>query len=243
MPTKDDPFIWSSHLTNIIVGLIGLALILVSIMIGSGKTISIVLLSVGTSVFASAIVSYLNSKYIIQQSNAAQMIEHWGIDKIYEARAEINSETNELLKNTRRLEICAMGLKGFRDAQGKLIEKRIMEGMTLRILTIAPNSNILQMIDQTEGVGVGSTKASIESLLSWVDGLKKRQIYANQIEIKTYDHYPYDFYFCMDGIVFTGPYQAKTSQQTITYKYLANSLGANTFKNYFESLWMRGKNV
>lgn len=243
MKDKNNPFIWSSHLTNIIAGLLGLLLISISISMGVEKTLSVVLLSIGTSIFASAIVSYLNSKYIIQQSNAIQMIEHWGIDKIFEARAEINGETNELLKNTKKLEICAMGLKGFRDAQSRLIEKRIMEGMSLRILTIDPNSDVLQMIDQTEGVGAGSTKATIESLISWIYELKKRQIRANQIEIKIYDHYPYDFYFCMDGIVFTGPYQSKTSQQTITYKFLANTLGASIFNNYFESLWEQGNNV
>lgn len=41
----------------------------------------------------------------------------------------------------------------------------------------------------------------------------------------------------MDGIVFTGPYQNKTSQQTITYKYDKNTKGAKVYIEYFDSLW------
>ena len=77
----------------------------------------------------------------------------------------------------------------------------------------------------------------------WIEEIKQKQILPNQIQIKVYDHYPYDFYFCMDGIVFTGPYQAKTSQQTITYKYLANTHGANMFREYYDQLWERATYV
>lgn len=243
MQAKNKVFFWSARVTNIIIGLVGIVFILVAILIGSEKTISVVMLSVGTSIFASSIVSSLSARYLIQQSSATQMVEQWGLDKIYETRAEINTETNELLRNTKKLEICAMGLKGFRDAQGRTIEKRISEGMFLKVLTIDPSSPILPMIDQTEGLAIGSTKATIMSLIDWITDLKKMQVVSNQVEIKAYDHYPYDFYFCMDGVVFTGPYQAKTSQQTITYKYLANTLGSNYFKSYFDSLWEQQKYV
>lgn len=237
MKTKFGLTFWSAHVTNVIIGLVGAVVILMAIILGVQKTISVVMLSVGTSILASAIVSSLSAHYMLQQSNAVHTIERWGLDKIYETRAEINTETNELLQNTKRLEICAMGLKGFRDAQGKVIEKRISDGMYLKILTIDPSSKILSDIDKTEGIATGSTKATILSLIDWIEELEKKQIRPNQIELKTYDHYPYDFYFCMDGTVFTGPYQPKTSQQTITYKYLAKTHGANTFRDYYNLLW------
>lgn len=234
---------WNAKTTNIIIASLGIILILISILIGIEKTLSVIILSIGTSILASAIVSGLSFRYLIQKSNASYLVEHWGIEKIYETRAEINYETNSLLKNTKSLEICAMGLKSFRDAQQNLIEKRISEGMRLKILTISPDSNILPLIDETEKVANGSTKTTIESLIDWVSDLKLKQIYNQQIELKVYDHYPYDFYFCMDGIVFTGPYQTKTSQQTITYKYSANTIGASIFINYFNSLWEESTNV
>lgn len=237
MNIKNNLINWSMHVTNLITGLVGIVLILVSIIIGVNTTIAVILLSVGTSILASAVVTWLHSRYFFRQNNSSQLIQYWGIDKIYKTRSEINTETNELLKQTKKLEICAMGLKNFRDAQGKIIEKRISEGMFLKILTLDPCSSFLPIIDQTENVVIGSTKTDIASLLEWVRSLKKFQIVDNQIEIKTYDHYPYDFYFNMDGIVFTGPYQNKKSQQTITYKFSANTLGAKIYEDYFSSLW------
>lgn len=222
---------------NRITGLIGIVLICIAIIVGIEKTISMILLSIGTSILASAIVSGLNEHYIIQQNDALKMTEQWGLKKIYQTRAEINCETNELLKTTQVLSICAMGMKGFRDAQGKNVEACILRGMRLRILTIDPNSDILSQIDNYEGVTVGSTKSDIEALVMWIRKLKEKEIFENQIQLKHYDNYPYEFYFNMDGVVFTGPYQNKTSQQTITYQYAARTLGSNKYEQLFESLW------
>jgi len=221
----------------IIIALIGIVLILVAILIGTWRTMSVIMLSVGASILSSAIVGKVSSYFEQQHGEALQMMNKWGIEKIYETRAEINAETNHLLTDTLRLDICAMGLKGFRDAQGDIIKQRVKEGMRVRILTLSPRSKFLSMIDGSEGVAMGSTKASINTLLPWVKELQKEQIEDNQVQIRTYDHYPYDFYFCMDGTVFTGPYQNKTSQQTITYKYAAKALGAMTYKKNFENLW------
>ena len=237
MKVRLNPQYWSGQVTNTVIGLLGVILILVSIIIGIEKTLSVVLISVGTSILASAVVSYLSSKYLIQKDDFITMTEHWGIEGIYETRAEINSETNVLLKNAKTLDICAMGLKGFRDSQERVILKRISEGMCLRILTLDPNSKYLSLIDETEGLANGATKATIESLLSWVSDLKKNQLFDRQVEIRTYNHYPYDFYFCLDEIVFTGPYQDKTSQQTITYKFTLKRNGSKYYRQYFESLW------
>ena len=227
----------NAKLVNLVVGLVGSLLVLVAIIIGAEKNISVILLSIGTSIIASAIITFLNSKYLINRNNTVQLIEQWGIGQIYETRAEINVETNKLLKSTKELEICAMGLKGFRDAQGELLESRIASGMKLRILTLSPQSDYLAKVDEEEGLAQGSTKATIESLLEWTNELKKKQQNENQSSVRVYDNYPYDFYFRLDNTVFTGPYQPKTSQQTITYKYLAYSRGARVFRNYYNSLW------
>ncbi|MBQ8604150.1 MAG: hypothetical protein IJ410_04830 [Oscillospiraceae bacterium] len=170
---KFDLQIWSIHVTNVITALFGVVLILISIIVGMDKTISVILLSIGTSTFASAIVSFLNYHYLIRQNNATQIVDMWGINKIYSTRAEINVETNELLKHTKKLEMCAMGLKGFRDAQGKTIEERVKEGMFIKILTLDPDSQFPSIVDKTEGLMVGSTKTDIISLIEWVDKLKK----------------------------------------------------------------------
>lgn len=232
-----DPKYWNAKLVNFVVGLIGVVLILISILIGIEKTAAVIIVSIGTSMLASAIVTGLSSQYLINQNRVTVMVERWGLGGIYEARAGINAFTNKALKRANSLDICAMGLKGFRDAQGKVIAQRVSAGMSLRILTIDPSSPVLSEIDRTEGLSVGSTKATIESLIMWVSELQQNQLHRGQVELKTYNHYPYDFYFNIDGTVFTGPYQAKTSQQTITYRYNRNAQGAKYFREYFEALW------
>ena len=114
-----DPRYWNAKLVNLVVGLIGTLLIFVGILVGMDKTISVIIVSVGTSMLASAIVTGLSSQYLINQNRMTAMVERWGLGGIYKQRAEINSFTNKMLKNANSLDICAMGIKGFRDAQGK----------------------------------------------------------------------------------------------------------------------------
>ncbi len=220
-----------------IICLVGLLLIVISICWKSQSTISLILLSVGCSILATAIISFLTSIYQIQEANVFETIQKWGIDGVYETRAEINLETNELLKHTNVLEICAMGLSNFRDAQSDLVKKRISKGMVLKILTLDPNSPFLKDIDKAENRPEGYTKQSIEQLFVWLAELTPLQKYADQIEVRTYNHYPHDFFYCMDGLVYTGPYLTKASQQTITYKFLVKSKGAAYYKDHFDKLW------
>lgn len=231
------PIFANAKVVNLLIGATGIILILLAVIIGTKYTVSIILLSVGTSILATSIVSLLSSRYLIQQSKGIELVENWGLVQVYDARAEINGETNELLNNAKSLDICAMGLKGFRDAKHALIESRVSQGMRLRILTLSPNNPFLPIIDKEEGIAEGATEQTIRSLISWVQQLDKLKKYNDQIEIRFYDNYPYEFYFCIDGVVFTGPYQPKTSQQTITYKYRANSYGAQKYDELFNYLW------
>ena len=76
-------YLKTARATNTITGLFGAVAILSALMIGVDKTISTVVLSIGTSVLASAIVSRLNSRYLIQQSIAVQTFEKWGLEQVY----------------------------------------------------------------------------------------------------------------------------------------------------------------
>lgn len=234
-------YLSNATLVNIVTISAGIIFILVSAF--CEDPLYTVLISIGTSILATAIVTFLNSKYLIKQRKINEMVQTYGLDGIYKTRAEANVETNELLKNVKRLDVCAMGLKSFRESQGNLIEQKISEGLKMRILTIDPNSEVLSKIDINENNAIGSTKKSIEDLINWVNKIKEKSIFAGQVEIKTYNRYPYDFYFCIDGDVFTGPYHNKSSQQTITYKYLANTPGANIFTDNFDVQWENAQYV
>lgn len=229
----------NGKLVNRYVGAVGIILILISFIVCVKDTVQTVLLSIGTSILATAIVTGINAKYLISQSEMISMTEKWGLTKIYTARSQINKYTNKALTRTKKLDICAMGLKGFRDAQDKNIEKRVSEGMKLRILTLDPQNPYLSDIDRKEGLSIGSTKQTIESLLLWTSYLQKLQKNPGQVQIKTHKDYPHDFYFAVDNAIFVGPYESKTSQQTITYQYNTHGQGANYYRNYFERLWKK----
>lgn len=229
------------HSPNIIVCFVGIFFILVSVIIGTGNTISIIFISIGTSILASGVISFINYFSKIREENYKHMLRYWGLSEIYKTRAEMNSESNKELKKAKTLEICAMGLKGYRDAQTPLIKSRVSKGLNIKILTLSPDSKYALEIDKTEGILEGSTKDSIKELIKWIDEIKKEQKYDGQIELRTYDHYPYDFYFSIDGNLYIGPYQNKTSQQTITYRFKKDSEGYKYYKNYFDILWQNSK--
>ena len=135
------------------------------------------------------------------------------------------------------LDICAMGLKSFRDSETELIKKRILNGMSLRILTMDPMCEYVYQVDTTEGITTASTKQTIEDLIKWFEELKTLQKFDGQVELRVYDHYPYEFYFCIDDNMYIGPYQERSSQQTITYRYKQKSKGFDYYKTNFENLW------
>ena len=226
----------NDFLIDIILFLFSIILIIVGVLI-ENTAVSTICLSIGTSIIATIIVSVVSLKRLYKQERIRAMIEYWGIESVYIRRSEINPETNKLLQKANTLDISAIGLKGFRDAQGETIKERVKKGMKLRILTINPDSQILRYIDKKEGLLDGATRQSIETLIEWFNDIKRYQLYDKQIELKTYDNYPSDFYFNINGTVYTGPYQNKTSQQTITYKYGHKGKGFDYYTEYFESLW------
>lgn len=196
-----------------------------------------ILVSVGTSMLATALVSFISMANIAEKEQLSNMVNKWNICGIYKQRSEINVETNTLLSRTKNLDICAMGLKNFRSAQGNAIKKYVKKGLNIRIITIDPNSIIVDYVDNNEHQTSGHTKDTIQSLIQWVSEIKKYLKNECQVHIRVLDFYPSDFYFAMDGTVWTGPYQAKESQQTLTYKYDKGGMGADYYTEYFEELW------
>ena len=221
--------------------LVGVVLILVSWIIGITTPASVVLVSIGASLFTSGVVSIFNYIYQERDERVKKVVDEWGIIEIYGLRSEMNPGSNKALKKAKSLDICAMGLKGFLDAQSKLLLARIKKGMRLRILTISPNSDYCEKVDETEGMAKGSTRESIENLIHWIEENKQFVKTQNQVEIVLYNHYPYEFYFCIDENLYVGPYENKTSQQTITYRFRKGSKGYDYYQQQFQSLWEKYK--
>lgn len=197
------------------------------------------LLSIGTSLIASSLFLLIHSIYISSENKATAMVKEWGIINIYQTRAEMNLSCNKYLENNKHsLDIIAFGLKSFREAQENLIKEKLKNGMKIRILTMDKNSDFLKERSVEENEIPDQIKETIINLEKWINDLKKEARNDDQIKIKFYNKLPFDFYFKLDKVLFTGPYQYnKSSQQTISYEFDYGGSGYKYYSDYFESLW------
>ncbi len=229
----------NATLINQIIFLIGIVVICVSFF-QKNVDAKNVLISVGCSLIASTIVSYLTSKYLIRINKIKQLIEIWGISAIYETRQEMNRSTDiafETLENN--LDIIAWGLKSFRDGKDKIVKEKVKKGLKIRFIAPSPDSYYVKQREIDEKEVEGQIRKTIVDLGQWIEELKKIAPAPENIQIKYYNSLPEDFYFRVDDYIFIGPYQwGKSSQQTISYEFKGqSSKGFAYYNDYFEKLW------
>ena len=198
-----------------------------------------ILISIGASLIASSFVSWVSYYYLVTENKLKDMITQWGLKGLYKRRGEINPLSETLLKTSKTLDIAAYGLKSFRDARHAIVEERIKnKSLKIRILTLNPDSGIVNLIDQTEGSVSGATAGTIRDLIEWVKSMKSKNI-----EIRLYDSLPMEFYFRYDNDLFVGPHWTRTSQQTPTWHFTVNGDGAIEYAQYFEDAWKTAQEV
>lgn len=201
--------------------------------------VQIILISIGTSIIASSIVSFLSGRYLLQRSKVKDIMEKWGLEGIYETRSEMNESSNiylNIIEN--EMDILVLGMRSFRDAKGALIKEKVKKGICIRILTLNPNSSFVQQRESDEGKVKDEIKKTILDLIDWVNELKDIAPNKSNIQIKFYDTYPLDSYLRIDNHIYIGPNMyKKLSQQTISYEFKGNSLGYLYYSKYFSRLW------
>jgi len=163
----------------------------------------------------------------------------WGLSTVFNTRQEMNIRVDALYSDLRtRLDICAFGLKSFRDGKGHEIRQKIKDGLKLRILAPNPDSSFLAQRERDEKVSPGEIRKRILDLAKWGKRLQNISPVAENIAIKFYDSLPLDFYWHQERWLFVGPYlYGRGSQQTITYEFAEGGRGYSYFSTYFEELW------
>lgn len=229
----------SERLVNLLIGLIGVILVLVGILASQiiGATWEAVLISVGASLVASAIVSYLTSIYIFKRRQSKEITETWGLCAICETRAEMNIIVNDRIKKAQdHLDIIAYGLSSLRESRTSLLKEKVEHGLSIRILTVHPDCDLLCQKDKDEKKQPGTTAASIRALCKWI--LELQQIKGAKVEIKFCSSLPTEVYFRVDDYIYTGPYQwARDSQRSITMEYRNAGNAFKYYKDYFDAIW------
>lgn len=229
---------WNTKTIMTITFLISVILIFTSIFVpteySDWKNIQI---SVACSILASNFIMYLTSEFMLRSKRRADIIDKWGVEAIYRTRAEMNVSTNVALSKCKdEIEIIAFGLKGFREVQTEEVQRLISKKVSIKILTLNPASKNLELVDKREDLLNGSTKKSIEDLVTWCAELNKNTKKPH-IELKFYDCLPLDFYFRIDDHVYIGPYlKGISSQQTISYEFTSGE-GYRYWVKYFNTQW------
>lgn len=229
---------WNTKTIMTITFLVSVVLIVTSMFLptefGDWKNIQI---SVACSILASNLIMYLTSEFMLRSKRRTDIIDKWGVEAIYKTRAEMNLSTNVALSKCKdEIEIIAFGLKGFRETQTEEIKRLINKKVTIKILTLNPESKSLDLVDEREGQVSGATKKSIQDLVKWCEDLNETTR-KPCIEIKFYDGLPLDFYFRVDEHVYIGPYlKGISSQQTISYEFTTGE-GYKYWVNYFNTQW------
>lgn len=168
-----------------------------------------------------------------------ELIENWGLEKIFRTRAEKNSESDPKLEKckVRQLDGIAFGLSSFRSNREKDVLSSMKKGMNVRLSTMNPDSEFVKQREIEEKVQSGSIANSIRNLVEWANRLNAQST-KGKIQIKYYNAMTLDFYWRMDDELYIGPYLYNIiSQQTLTYKFVNGGRGFDIYTNYFETLW------
>ena len=225
------------QLINGAVLLVGIILILSSMICEKGGQWETILISIGASLIASAIVSFLTSIYILKYQRAKNIAETWGIRSIEEQRALMNVQVDERMRKAKKhIDIIAYGLKSLRESGTRLIKDALKRNIRIRIITVNPENEILRIKDKDEGKSEGSTAQSINKLEEWVKHLNEGS--KGKIELRFCETLPSELYYRVDKYVYTGPYQfGRESQRTITTEYKSPGKGYSYYTQYFDDLW------
>lgn len=202
------------------------------------KTNQNIWISIGCSLLASGIV--ILAQAVLIEGRRIDPLDEWGLEKIYETRAEKNKESDpELEKAKEQVDAIAFGLKSFRTKHTNKVRKILRNGVNIRILTMNPDKDniFLKQREIEEEETEGQIRNSIEQLVDWANKLNSES-HKGKIEVKGYKCMTLDFYWRVDNDIYIGPYWYHVgSQQTITYKFHKGRRGFDIYKEYFENLW------
>ena len=175
-------------------------------------------------------------------SRAMSSLSESDVEKVFLTRQEMNVYLNANIHDLiHTLDICAFGLKSFRDARTHEIKRKILNGLKIRILCPTPDSLFVRQREADEHQVPGSIADSIRSLIEWAKTLNALASGEKPIMVKTYDGLPLDFYWRQEDSLCTGPYlYGRGSQQTITYALKRRTPAYDYFLNYFDDLWKDG---
>ena len=155
------------RLINGVILLMGIIFVLIGAFVVKDGKIETILISIGTSMISSSIVSFLTSIYIFKYQRAKDISEIWGISSIQEQRAVMNIQVDKYMQKAKNhIDILAYGLKSLRENRTETIKNALKRNVKIRIITVNPNNDLLALKDRDENKVKGSTAESINELMN-----------------------------------------------------------------------------
>lgn len=230
-------------LINILTGLIGIIIIFFAIFLKNkqiiGDTIHTIMLSIGTSIVASSVVSWIGEKYLFESKRINDIIKTWKLCDIYETKAKMNSDSNECLENcSGSIDIIAEGMYNFLDAKSCLLEE-LMKKKEVRIRIIScDNAEMLIQKSKDESYGKGGFDKETWKILNLKKTVEKWKEKNYHVELKYHSSYPAFSYLRIDSYIFVSPnLWLHPSQQTFAMSFFLEGKGAKYFMHEFDMLW------
>lgn len=227
---------------NIIIGIIGVIMTLIGCLIVN-NSLKAFLFGIGASMIASSIVAFLTSYYTISINETEDIITKWQLRNIFRTKQEMNAESNECLDDVKKkIDIIAIGMSGFLNYKGSVLERKLQEGVRIRIISCDNLEMLTQReIDEnaTSYQATNTMKSEVINLNNWVSNMKSKKF---KIDIKFHSTYPGFSYLRIDNDIFFGPnLPLYKSQINMAFQFDLDGVGGQYLDNYFEQLWRNDK--
>lgn len=233
------------QIVNFCIGAIGIICILLGIIFLSCEVASNILLSIGASILATSIVTWINAKYMLRTQHAEKLMSKWKLHNLYKSKADMNAfDANTALDQcSNSIDIIAEGLSNYRAAKGDVLTDKILKhNVKVRIISCDSFEMLRKRARDESSSGIDDGKSAMQKvneLVQWVEQLREKLgDKSDGIQIRFHGSYPELSYLRIDNKVFVSTnLWKKQSQQSFAMGFMDNGEGGIYFKNYFENLW------
>ena len=192
--------------------------------------------SIGTTFSAGAIVSFIdlvrNTLELLADSNITQILD-CGITGVYDHR-DIE-EYYELVKKSKKIDICGYSLRGFMQSHKNTILKLAKhKDFKMRIVLVNPDSYISINRAVLEGEVEGEYKGQCKNVIETFQDHPNIEVYYVDFALST-------MIFRIDDVMYIGPHFVKSaSKSSFTMKLEKDKWGYSEFQSEFEEMCKKG---
>jgi hypothetical protein len=202
----------------------------------------IVYISIGTSLIAGGIISFLIFLYQNIQETEQEKFDNIftaGLDSVYPKR-DLDRYDELIKKLSYCIDVTGYSLRGFFESFRDIVIEKLKRDsrIKVRILVVDPDSVFSKEREKIEGHPEGTFKDSVQTVKSYFSK------YSNNIEIRKINFQLPCMIFRIDNVMFIGPYLfQRPSKSTVTFELNRNGWLFEMFEKEFDNLWSNSLNV